>query len=346
MKNRLIKLPLLAMLLVAAATITSCGAEQTEEVKIPLPNSNGRTGEILVILESEYWDGTLSHMLDNIFGKEVLTLPQPEAYFQVAKKDPAGFKNSASQHHSILVIDIKSKVKTAYLASKDTNYYAKDQLIYRIYANNEAGAIKILKENAEFLEYEFDRFSRERLAAGYAKQKNASLNEELAITLKVNIDVPTNYTVKSNSSSFVWLEKKGTRREDGLSHEIQQGILIYSYPYLDSAGFSEDFILNKMDTVIKKHVKGKVADSYLATNRDYLLESSEMEVNGEYALKINGLWRMENSIMGGPFVNYSVYDRKNSRIVGLVGYVYAPQFRKMEFMRELNAILTSVRIVD
>ncbi|MFT5601194.1 MAG: hypothetical protein ACI9N1_001434 [Flavobacteriales bacterium] len=346
MKNRLIKTSFLALIVISVSVICSCGSEQSENETIALPNSNGRTGEILVILESEYWEGTLAHTLNNIFGKEVITLPQPEAYFQLARKDPAGFKNSASQHHSILVFEIKSNVKQAYLAAKDTNYYANDQLIYRIYAGNEGDAIKVLKDNAEFLEYEFDKFSRQRLALSYARQKNTSLNEELAITLKVNIDVPSNYSVKANSSSFVWLEKKGTRREDGLSHEIQQGILIYSYPYIDSAGFTEDFVLNKMDTVIKKHVKGNLEGTYLATNRDYIIESSELEVNGEYALKINGLWRMANSIMGGPFVKYSVYDRKNSRIVGLVGYVYAPQFRKMEFMRELDAILTSVRIVN
>ena len=43
-----------------------------------------------------------------------------------------------------------------------------------------------------------------------------------------------------------------------------------------------------------------------------------------YALLIRGLWTAENDFMGGPFVLNVVLDEKNSRIIYMMGYVYAP----------------------
>jgi hypothetical protein len=55
---------------------------------------------------------------------------------------------------------------------------------------------------------------------------------------------------------------------------------------------------------------------------------------------------MENALMGGPFMSLTMYDEKRDRIVTVDGYVFAPYFRKMEYMREVEAILRSFTFAD
>ena len=54
-----------------------------------------------------------------------------------------------------------------------------------------------------------------------------------------------------------------------------------------------------------------------------------------------GLWRLVNDFMGGPYINFWVYDEQHNRMVYLDGYVYAPDMRKRPLVRQLEAILTS-----
>ncbi len=63
-----------------------------------------------------------------------------------------------------------------------------------------------------------------------------------------------------------------------------------------------------------------------------------------YALLIRGLWTAENDFMGGPFVLNVVLDEKNSRIIYMMGYVYAPDGKKRNMLRQVESIVNSMKI--
>jgi hypothetical protein len=46
--------------------------------------------------------------------------------------------------------------------------------------------------------------------------------------------------------------------------------------------------------------------------------------------------------MSGPFINYSIIDRVNRRVVVLEGFCYDPSKEKRDLMFELEAIMKSV----
>jgi hypothetical protein len=56
-----------------------------------------------------------------------------------------------------------------------------------------------------------------------------------------------------------------------------------------------------------------------------------------------GTWQLENDYMSGPFINYSILDKKNNRILVLEGFCYAPSKEKRDLMFELEAIIKSVK---
>ena len=48
--------------------------------------------------------------------------------------------------------------------------------------------------------------------------------------------------------------------------------------------------------------------------------------------------------MAGPFLNYTVIDKKNNRLVIVEGFTYAPSVNKRAFLFELEAIAKSLKI--
>jgi hypothetical protein len=65
----------------------------------------------------------------------------------------------------------------------------------------------------------------------------------------------------------------------------------------------------------------------------------------KYTAELRGLWRVEGDFMGGPFVSISQIDEQRNRIVTVEGYVYAPKYNKREYIRQLEAILYTIKFL-
>ncbi len=59
-----------------------------------------------------------------------------------------------------------------------------------------------------------------------------------------------------------------------------------------------------------------------------------------------GLWRMNDYSMGGPFINYIFYDEKSKRIYMLDGSIFAPKYYKKTLIQQLDVLLHSFRTED
>lgn len=48
--------------------------------------------------------------------------------------------------------------------------------------------------------------------------------------------------------------------------------------------------------------------------------------------------------MAGPFLNYTILDEANNRLIIVEGFTYAPSIKKRAFVFELEAIAKSLKI--
>ena len=327
--------------------VTSCSETKTDPKEF-LPPAKGDLGEVVIVMDKNYWQGPVMEELKGIFEKEVMSLPQPEPLMQISMTTMDGFGKGVNQHHSVLVIEIGDSPSNSkpYISDRKEDYYAIGQVMYTLRAPNQAAAVELLKEGGEFLLSEFQKQTTDKLAKKFKATKSAKINEELGITVGVNIDIPTNFIVNASYSNFMWMMQMRKRYSEGQDREVQIGILCYSYPYTDSLAFSLDKVIDKRDEFTKKYVTGFIDGSYMKTEREYGLESSEKMIGDKYVMETRGVWKMEKAFMGGPFISLSTYDEKNQRIVVIDGYVYAPHFRKMEYLREVEAILYSFSFTD
>lgn len=322
--------------------VTGCKNKPYDPVE-SLPPASGEIGEMVLVMEKPYWTSPLMSEINEKFGREVTSLPQPEPLMTIKKVTDKGFSGNIMYHHSVLIVEIGvlEKGSQAFFGKPQANVWAKGQLVYKLKAADLQSATELMAAQGDKLFEYFQDHYQNKINAEIAAQKSASINEELDLTMGLNMNVPDTYTLVSNYNDLIWIKQQREKYVDGQDHEIQLGILAYTYPYTDSLAFTMDKIIAKRDSMTKKYVPGMIEGSYMVTERQYGLENKETNANGYYISETRGVWKMQNAIMGGPFLSLTIYDNKRNRIVCLEGYVFAPHFRKMPYIRELEAILYS-----
>ena len=66
-----------------------------------------------------------------------------------------------------------------------------------------------------------------------------------------------------------------TKDQNG-SHEIQKGIFIYKYPYESEKQFEKQYQIRLIDSICKKHLRGKNEKTYMITLQTGLNETNEV----------------------------------------------------------------------
>ena len=94
---------------------------------------------------------------------------------------------------------------------------------------------------------------------------------------------------------------------------------------------------------MKVNIPGSNEGQYMQTEAEYV-NVKDFVVRGEYAFEARGLWYMKNDMMGGPFVSHVRVDRPNGRIVVVEAFVYAPEKKKRDLIRKMEASLYTLNL--
>ena len=152
-----------------------------------------------------------------------------------------------------------------------------------------------------------------------------------------DVRIPAELERYKEGKDFLWASS------DNNSTNTSLNFVIYSYPYTDKNTFTKDYFVHKRDSVMKINIPGAREGQYIQTDADYV-DVKDFAVKGEYAFEARGLWYMENDMMGGPFVSHARVDRPNGRVVVVEGFVFAPEKKKRDLMRKLEAALYTLNL--
>ena len=73
-------------------------------------------------------------------------------------------------------------------------------------------------------------------------------------------------------------------------------------------------------------------------------QTKETVLANKQTFETRGKWEVKNNFMAGPFLNYTIVDKENNRLVVVEGFTYAPSVNKRDFIFELEAIAKSIVI--
>lgn len=294
--------------------------------------TSGKINTISVIIEEQLWNGEVGDSIRNKLASPVIGLPQEEPLFTINQYSAKFLEGYMKDSRNILVI--KRGKKNGFEIVK--NESEKPQNVFNISGKTANVILEEIEKNAPAI--------IEKIRLTEIKENQRTIDTSLLNTrrieqkFKIEMHIPTGYHYVLEKNKFLWLKKDITSGNTS--------ILIYEVPYtcLKKAPSVIHNIIKMRDSVGNLYIHGTSERTHMITEGSYAPYLFHTKLAGLETFETKGTWQLENDYMSGPFINYSVLDKKNNRILVLEGFCYAPSKEKRDLMFELEAIIKSVKI--
>ena len=296
-----------------------------------LPKSGGRPYEVLLVADG---DGAAGRLLEKGLSKDVPGLPQREPMFDVSLTDSARFGQNLRLARNIVVVNTDADLFTAVRVRYEKNVWAKPQMVVYVNAPSLADVRRALPTVVRQVS---GLLTRAEMNAEMAKL-NSAHNDEASVRVGgmfgYGIKIPADMKSSKRGKHFVWFSNNAA---SGMKN-----VCVYSYPGMNlDAGRA----LAARDSVMRANIPGERQGMYMQTAWR-TVESGVVKENGRTMMVCRGLWEMHGDAMGGPFVSHSVVDTANRRVVVAEAFIYAPDIKKRNLMRQVEAALYTLKKLE
>lgn len=294
---------------------------------------SGPSGEVLVLMNNALWDGAVGDTVKHWMGQEQVGLPQGEPVFDLLHLPPSMFEKNVKSHRNVLSVEISDKVDSAAVVMKDSPW-ATGQVYVKIQARDAETFYKLFDANKQNIMALFLKTERERIIDVNRKTPEAAVFNLIKNKFHIMMYCPTGYMVHKDSNNFVWFSMETPRNS--------RGVIVFERPYVDQKQLQYSAILDTVNAELKRYIPGPAAGSYMAIDTTLTVNPTTYNYNKDYyAVLMKGLWVTEKDFMAGPFVLNVVLDAQQNRLFYMMGYVYAPDENKRNYLRQVEAILFS-----
>ncbi|OGU55904.1 MAG: DUF4837 domain-containing protein [Ignavibacteria bacterium RBG_13_36_8] len=320
------------------------------------PDAIGDDDKIIVIADSVQYEELESTFLQ-VFSKIIYT-PQPEKLFELNRRNLRDLDRLKRRKNIIITAPLDSDsdvakyirslldLNVASLVRKDSVFvmnkydmWAKSQLVMVLTSpTTDQLRQNMLKDNENLLYY-FRNISNKRLFASLynpryeRKDVEAQLLDSYGWIIYVQADFQL--ALNKPENKFVWL-----RRSPGT--DMERWIFVHWIDNSTPEFLNPDSIASERNKLTREYYRSVDDQSYVEIADDYKTTSEENFL-GKYALMTEGLWRMNDKSMGGPFINYTFYDEATRRIYMLDGSIFAPKYYKKKLIQQVDVMLKSFK---
>lgn len=345
------------MVVLLTAHIMGCSSDNTAGDEL-LPSSRGDLAELVIIYDKKRSTPDFKEKIREAFGQKLNGVVPEEYKFKLLFSDETFFKGYFKLHHNVFVLlnneNLETLVKTygennkvkirelihkeGVLGYNKDNVWAKNQNVFYVLAASEEEMLEKMKNRSEEL---MEIASAHERNSGVSMVFNESMEKDTfyqSHLLKKGYSVrkPISYRLALETENFCWLRKE--------SSKFDYGILMYHVPYTSQNQFNIDSIIALRTSFTRKFIPGEPENSYMSVSKAIKPHYAEVNFNDHYAINVRAWWDVVGDFMGGPFVSYVVYDKKNQRLVVVEGFVYGPNKSKAKPLREVELIVNSLRI--
>jgi len=307
--------------------LISCGKSDT----ITLVSSTGRINHVLIVMNNEDWQGRIGDELKTIISEPVLGLPQDENQFSVNQVDPQTFNSLFKRNRNILFVGLDT-VANFY---SNTNVYASPQTTLTILAKDKDELIENIKSHKTEIIGIFKKndlaLYQKKVTKDFHKPADIETLNQLGISMKI----PFAYKKVEDTGQFLWYRNTFDR---GLLN-----IIAYEIPLFDQT-YSKKNLITFRDSIGKNYIPGQFDNTYMKTEPQFEPITTNVKIGEIKAMETRGLWVVEGDYMGGPFISYTIEDKKNDRLIVVEGFSYSPSSKKRDVVFELEAILKTLQI--
>jgi len=213
--------------------------------------------------------------------------------------------------------------------------FAKGQTAMFLFAKSEDLLAKKLNYNRARIREYFESSAKEKIKKKLRKSHQKQLEARLLENHGVEILIPYGWKKARDLKNFVWYRK--------MDAETEQSIFIYYEPYTSQSIFNE--IGEFRDKITKANLfDGENPDVFIKRQEIVPVFTERMSFNNHFAVEARSLWMISDATRGGPFVSYTIVDEEAGLVFYIEGYVDSPGTRKKQFVREVEAILSTFTV--
>ena len=263
-------------------------------------------------------------------------MPQPEPILTLSQVAPSGFSSMMKANRNLLII---SEAENEGFSVKH-NLYAQPQTIVYVQGKDDETIIKLLQYHKKDIKKIFIDADIKLTQTVFEKDKLAESQFKTIKNLGISLTIPTTFKLVDDTGEFLWLRQ---HLLSGIAKTGSNNILVYSIPLEDETKVSENIVTIR-DSIGEKYIPGSSEGMHMITEEAFTPYTFDATIDGKKAYETRGKWEVKNDFMAGPFINYSVIDKKNNRVIVFEGFTYAPSVNKRAFVFELEAIAKSMKI--
>jgi len=330
------------------------------------PEAQGQEGEILVVIDSTLWKGSVGDTLHATIGAPITTLPSQEPHFtltpvHLVSQDALDW---ARRHRNVLFLGVvgdtisnesrllrnllspavlDSVLSGTPVAFSRTDEWRTRQQVQYLVAADTSDLIDAIVQNSDDIIYSYNLVTRTRMYRElFDIGRQGELEEQIMEGHGFAVNVQHDYFIGIDTTGFVWL-----RRNPG---ETWRSLFVYYEEQYNPADITPENLIELRDSLSYEYLRG-TEDGFVTVVRTQPITVDVIDFKGRRAHEIRGLWEMvgeENGRrfqfgQGGGFLTYAFYDIPSGRLYFIDGMLFAPGFPKREFLRQLEVIAYTFR---
>ena len=343
------------------ALFASCSEEFQNKLKSN-PNALGTANQIVVIADQQLWEGAVGDTFQMLYEAAYPMLPRPEAIFDLKHYTPADleagplrkelrtylFLGDLSDDNSATVREIardigEEKILTIKREGVKNTIIGRDkwavgQFMAYVVGKDEADLITNITKSfpsisKKIYQHDYSQIKGYTFASGY----NKALNSEIQEKLGVSIQIPADY-IKAKwdeEEQLMWIRKE--------TAAASYNMVLKSVPYQSEEQLSEAYLKDFVNNFGKEYVQTNTPGSYMVVNdEDLPIYTNKIEINGQYASEIRGIWEATQDYMGGPFFAYAIIDKSQKNILLVLDMLLAPGEEKRDLMQYMELMTYTI----
>lgn len=322
-----------SLLLIVLAVFATASCSEGESPKSAI---SGRSGELIVVATKAQWESESGSAIREALGSDYGYLPQEEPKFDLMLVPKEGVNRLIRTHRNMLYLNIADTAEARISIRRDV--WAAPQTMVMVSAPSAEKATSLILDNKESIAKVFDDAERNRNMTAARAFEVKDLTAKISSIYGGSPCIPDGYALKKQVPGFIWVSSETTF--------TMLGIFIYSFPYEGEGQFSAAELVEKRNEVLQHNVPATGEGSYMITNPAIVPEFSKVTYNGIERFQLRGLWDTCNDFMGGPFISHAFLDKSGENVIVVEGFVYAPKYDKRNYLRQVDAIISTFRWVD
>lgn len=294
--------------------------------------STGKAGEMILAIDTGYWTKEARKEIYKVLQQPQPAINQIQEMFDVIECSNKDFLASFTRHRNIVQFDYNPKYGTnSYELKRNPYTNPQIQVVLRGNSCDSCLALFLLHQD-EIIKAMYDN-DIARLQNAHRKLNNPAIEKKIKEKFGISMTIPDSYFIGREEEDFLWLCYRTPKND--------RFVMIYKSPAYE---LNTENIVYERNRITKAYIQGAVQGAYpiVADVEGYPL-SQQYQLHYHNGIELRGLWASVRDKMGGPFYSYTMLSPDKQSCITVDGFVYAPQEQKRDYLREVEAIVKSIK---